>query len=144
MLLRNVLHRFSYTGTPAYCGHPYREFRHSHCEVYVDIRTQPSDSSMTAWFTTTEGDDFDGALERVAHQAPMEFCEHHLPGLNDTAVALVPVWNKGNIVWSEHLAAVGNPEHETYHVSWAFTACYAQHVSSLVQEVMMTSAFQCL
>jgi hypothetical protein len=87
---------------------------------------------MTAWFTTAKGDDIDDALERVAHQALMEFCECHLPGLFDTTVALLPIQNEGNAVWSERLAAIGDPECETYHTGWAFTARYAQHVSSLL------------
>jgi chromosome segregation ATPase len=40
------------------------------------------------------------------------------------------------------LAAVGDPEHDTYHADWTFTARYAQHVSSLHQEAMTTGAFQ--
>jgi hypothetical protein len=108
----------------------------------VDCPTHPSNLSMTAWFTTTQGDDLNDALERVAHQSLMEFCERHLPGLDDTAVALLPFRNEGNTVWSERLAAVGDPERETYHVGWAFMARYAQHMSSLLQEVMVTGAFQ--
>jgi hypothetical protein len=74
MLLWDMLHHFGYTGTPAYCSHPYREFGCSVCVVHVDILTHPSDPSIMAWFTTAEGDDLDDALERVAHQALMEFC----------------------------------------------------------------------
>jgi hypothetical protein len=81
----------------------------------MDIPTHPSDLSMTACFTTAEGDDLDDTLERVAHQALMEFCECHLSGLDSTTVALLPVWNEGNAVWNERLAAVGNPKRETYH-----------------------------
>jgi hypothetical protein len=62
----------------------------------------------------------------------MEFFECHLPGLNGTAVALFYVQNKGNAVWSERLAAIGDPERETFHASWVFTAHNAQHVSSLL------------
>jgi hypothetical protein len=57
----------------------------------MDIPTHPSDLSMTACFTTAEGDDLDDTLERVAHQALMEFCECHLSGLDSTTVALLPV-----------------------------------------------------
>jgi hypothetical protein len=142
MLLWDMLHCFDYMGTPAYLGRPYREFRCSRCEVHVDISTHPSDPSMTAWFTTAKGDDIDDALERVAHQALMEFCECHLPGLFDTIVALLPIQNEGNAVWSERLVAIGDPERETYHTGWAFIARYAQHVSSLLQEVTVTGAFQ--
>jgi septal ring factor EnvC (AmiA/AmiB activator) len=42
------------------------------------------------------------------------------------------------------LAAVGDPEPSVYHTGWAFTACYAQHMSSMFQEVAVTSAYQCL
>jgi chromosome segregation ATPase len=35
-------------------------------------------------------------------------------------------------VWSEHVAAVGDPELSTHHAGWAFTARYAQHVGSLL------------
>jgi hypothetical protein len=70
---------------------------------------------MTAWFTTAEGDDLDDTLERAAHQALMEFCEC--------------------------LAAIGDPEHETYHTGWVFTARYTQHVSSLHKEATVTSAY---
>jgi hypothetical protein len=37
---------------------------------------------------------------------------------------------------------VGNPEHLVYHAGWAFTARYAQHMSSMFQEVAVTSAYQ--
>jgi chromosome segregation ATPase len=33
------------------------------------------------------------------------------------------------------VAAIGDPELPTHHVDWALTARYAQHVSSLLQEV---------
>jgi hypothetical protein len=141
MLLLDVLHRFGYTGTPTYRGHPYREFRHSHCEDHVDIPTHPFDPSMAAWFTTAEGNDLDDTLERVAHQALMEFCERHLLGLDGTVVALLPVRNKVNTIWSESLAAIGDLDHETYHAGWAFTARYVQHVSFLLQEVTVTGTF---
>jgi hypothetical protein len=92
------------------------------------------------WFTTAQGDNIDDTLERVAHQALTEFCERHLPVLSDTAIALLPIRNEGNVVWSERVAAVGNPEFLTHHAGWAFTTCYAQHVSSLLQEVTVTGA----
>jgi hypothetical protein len=80
---------------------------------------------MTAWFTMARGDDLDDTLERGAHQALMEFCEHHLSVLGDTAIALPPIWNEGNAVWSERVAAVGDPEFLTHHAGWALTARYA-------------------
>jgi hypothetical protein len=43
-------------------------------------------------------------------------------------------------VWSEHVAAIRDPELPTHHVGWALTARYAQHVSSLLQEVIATGA----
>jgi hypothetical protein len=46
---------------------------------------------MTAWFTTATDNDLDDTVERAAHQALMEFCERHLPGLAGTAIALFPV-----------------------------------------------------
>jgi cell division protein FtsB len=88
---------------------------------------------MAAWFTTATGDDLDDTLERAVHQAITEFCERHLSGLVGTAIALFPIPNEGNMVWSEHLAAMGNPERSAYHMGWAFTACYAQHMSSMFQ-----------
>jgi septal ring factor EnvC (AmiA/AmiB activator) len=69
-----------------------------------------------------------------------EFCERHLPVLSDTAIALLPVRNEGNAVWSERLAAIGDPKFLTHHAGWALTARYAQHVSSLLQEVTTTDA----
>jgi hypothetical protein len=143
-LLQGVLHRFGYMGTPAYHGRPYHEFRCGRCEVHLDIPARPSDPCMTAWFTTATGDDLDDTLERAAHQALIELCEHHLSGLIDTVVALFPIHNGGNTAWSERLAAVGDPEHPTYHTGWAFTARYAQHVSSMLQEVTVIGAYQCL
>jgi hypothetical protein len=74
----------------------------------------------------------------------MESCERHLPGLAGTAIVLFPVQNEGNTAWSERLAAVGDPEHSAYHAGWAFTARYAQHMSSMFQEVTATGAYQCL
>jgi septal ring factor EnvC (AmiA/AmiB activator) len=47
-------------------------------------------------------------------------------------------------VWSERVAAVGDPELPTHHVGWALMACYAQHVSSMLQEVIATDAHLCL
>jgi hypothetical protein len=71
------------------------------------------------------GDDLDDTLERAPHQALTEFCERHLSVLGDTAIALLPVWNEGNAVWSEHVTAIGDPEFLTHHASWALTARYA-------------------
>jgi NADPH-dependent ferric siderophore reductase len=139
-LLRDVLHRFGYTGFPAYRGRPYRQFRLGHCKVFVDIPAHPTDPTMTAWFTTARGDDLDDTLERAAHQALTEFCERHLPVLGDTALALLPVWNEGNTVWSEHVTAISDPEFSTHHAGSVLTARYAQHVSSLLQEVTVMGA----
>jgi hypothetical protein len=97
----------------------------------VDISAHPSDPGMTAWFTMTTGDDLNDTLERATHQALMEFCECHLLGLAGTTITLFPVHNKGNTAWSERLVAVGDPERSAYHAGWAFTACYAQHMSSM-------------
>jgi hypothetical protein len=94
--------------------------------------SHPIDPTMTAWFTTSRGDDLDDTLERASHQALMEFCERHLPVLSDTAIALLPIWNEGNAVWSERVAATGDPELPTHHAGWVLTTCYAQHVTSLL------------
>jgi hypothetical protein len=40
------------------------------------------------------------------------------------------------------LATVGDPEHPTYHVGWAFMARYVQHMSFMFQEVTATGAYQ--
>jgi hypothetical protein len=66
-LFRDVLHRFGHTGTPAYHGHPYREFGRGRCEVHVYVTAHPSDPGMTAWFTTATSDDLNDTLERAAH-----------------------------------------------------------------------------
>jgi hypothetical protein len=139
-LLRDVLHRFGYTGFPTYRGHPYRQFRLGHCKVHVDIPAHPTDPTMSVWFTTARGDDLDDTLERAAHQALTEFCERHLSVLDDTAIALLLVRNEGNAVWSERVTAIGDPESSTHHAGWALTARYAQHVSSLLQEVTAMGA----
>jgi hypothetical protein len=99
-----------------------------------------TDPTMTVWFTAAQGDDLDNTLERAAHQALMEFCERHLPVLGNTAIALLPIQNEGNAVWSERVAAIGDPELPTHHAGWALTACYAHHVSSLLQEVTAMGA----
>jgi hypothetical protein len=96
------------------------------------------------WFTTARGDDLDDTLEWATHQALMEFYERHLPVLSDTAITLLPIRNEGNMVWSEHVAAISDPELPTHHAGWVLTARYAQHVSSLLQEVTATSAHLCL
>jgi hypothetical protein len=57
----------------------------------VDILAHPTDPTMTVWFTRARGDDLDDTLERAAHQALTEFCERHLPVLDDTAIALLSV-----------------------------------------------------
>jgi hypothetical protein len=139
-LLQDVLHRFGYTGLPAYCGRPYHQFGLGCCKVHVDIPAHPTDPTMMTWFTTARGDDLDDTLERAAHQALMEFCERHLPVLGDTAIALIPIRNEGNAVWSEHVATIGDPEFLTHHAGWALTTRYAQHVSFLLQEVTATGA----
>jgi hypothetical protein len=131
-LLRDVLHRFGYVGLPAYRGHPYHQFGLGCCKVHVDIPAHPADPTMTAWFTTARGDDLDDTLERAAHQALTEFCECHLPVLDDTAIALLPFRNEGNTVWCEHVAVIGDPVFLTHHAGWALTARYTQHVSSLL------------
>jgi hypothetical protein len=143
-LLRDVLHRFGYTGLPVYYGRPYRQFGLGHCMVHVDVPAHPTDPTMTAWFTTARGDDLDDTLERAAHQVLTEFCERHLPVLGDTAIALLPVWNEGNTVWSERVTAIDDPELPSHHAGWVLTARYAQHVSSLLQEVTATGAHLCL
>jgi hypothetical protein len=139
-LLWDMLHHFGYTGTPAYHGHPYRQLGLGRCRVHVDIPAHPINPTMTAWFTTARGDDLDDTLERDAHQALMEFCECHLPVIGNTTISLLPVRNEGNAVWSERMAAVGDPELSTHHAGWAFTTRYSQHVSSLLQEVTLTYA----
>jgi hypothetical protein len=95
---------------------------------------------MMAWFTTARGDDLDDTLERAAHQALTEFCERHQPFLDDTAIALLPVRDEGDAVWSARVAATADPELPTHHAGWALTARYAQHVSSMLQEATTTSA----
>jgi hypothetical protein len=55
----------------------------------------------------------------------MEFCELHLPVLGDTTIALLPVRNEGNAVWSERVASIGDPELPTHHAGWALTPRYA-------------------
>jgi hypothetical protein len=120
-LLRDVLHRFGYTGTPTYRGRPYR--------------AHPTDPTVMAWFTTARGDDLNHTLERAAHQALTEFYEHNLLVLDGTAITLLPIRNEGNAVWSECVAAVGGPELPTHHTGWALMARYTLHVSSLLQEV---------
>jgi hypothetical protein len=143
-LFRDVLHRFDYTGLPAYRGCPYHLFGLGRCKVHVDIPAHPTDPTMMAWFTTARGNDLDDTLERAARQALTEFCEHHLLVLGDTAIALLPIRNEGNAVWSERVTAIGDPEFLTYHAGWALTACYPQHMSSPLQEVTVMGAHLCL
>jgi septal ring factor EnvC (AmiA/AmiB activator) len=64
--------------------------------------------------------------------------------LSDIAIALLHVWNEGNAVWSERVAAVGDPKHPTHHVGWALMTRYSQHMGSLLQEVTTTDAKLCL
>jgi hypothetical protein len=52
-LLRDVLHRFGYTGIPAYRNCLYHQFGLGCCKVHVDIPAR--------------GDDLDDTLERAAH-----------------------------------------------------------------------------
>jgi hypothetical protein len=124
-LLSNVLHCFGYTGIPAYRGRPYHQFGLGRCKVHVDIPAHPTDPTMTAWFTTARGDDLDDTLERVAHQALTKFCERHLSVLDSIVIALLPIQNKGNMVWSERVVVIGDPELSTHHASWALTARYS-------------------
>jgi hypothetical protein len=139
-LLRDVLHHFAYTGLPAYRGHSYRRFGLGRCKIHMDIPAHPTDLTMTAWFTMARGDNLDDTLERAAHQALTEFYERHLSILGDTAIALLPIQNEGNALWSERVAAIGDPKLSTHHAGWALTARYSQHGSSLLQEVTATGA----
>jgi hypothetical protein len=41
---------------------------------------------------------------------------------------------------SERVTAISDPEFLTHHTGWVVTARYAQHVSSLLQEVTTTGA----
>jgi hypothetical protein len=123
-----------------YRSRPYCQFRLRRCKVHMDIPAHPTDPTMTAWFTTARGDDLDDTLERVAHQALTEFSERHLPVLSDTVIALLPVQNEGNMVWSERVTAISEPDFLTHHAGYALTARYAQHVSSLLQEVTAMGA----
>jgi hypothetical protein len=143
-LFRDVLHRFDYTGPPAYRSRLYRQLGLGCWKVHVDVPAHPTDPTMTAWFTTARGDDLDDTLERAAHQALTEFCERHQPVLDDTAIALLPVQDEGNAVWSARVAATANPEFPTHHASWVLTTRYAQHVTSMLQEATATSAHLCL
>jgi hypothetical protein len=86
-----MLHHFRYKGSPVYHGCMYREFGRGRCEVHVDIPTHPSAPSLMAWFTMATGDDVEDTLETAAHWTLTEFCEFHVPGLDDTAVALFPI-----------------------------------------------------
>jgi len=142
LLLRDVLRRFGYTGSPSYRGRLYREFGRGCCEVHVDVPPHPSDPSFSAWFTTATGDDLDDTLDRAAHQALTEFCERHLQDTAGTPVALLPIRDEGDPTWSERLAAACDPAHPTYHAGWAFTARYARHVSSLLREVTTVGEHQ--
>jgi hypothetical protein len=85
---------------------------------------------MMAWFTMARGNDLDDTLERAAHQTLTEFRECHLPVLGDTAIALLPVRNEGNVVWSEYVAAVGDPELPTHHAGWPLMTRYSQHMDA--------------
>jgi hypothetical protein len=58
------------------------------------------------------------------------------------AIALFIIQNEGNTAWSERLVAVGNSERSAYHAGWAFNARYAQHMSSMFQEVAAAGADQ--
>jgi hypothetical protein len=42
-------------------------------------------------------------------------------------------------VWSERVAAIGDPKLPTRHACWALMARYSQHMSSLLQEVTVMS-----
>jgi hypothetical protein len=42
------------------------------------------------------------------------------------------------------MTAIGDPEFLTHQAGWALTACYAQHMSSMLQEVIATGAHLCL
>jgi hypothetical protein len=43
-------------------------------------------------------------------------------------------------VWNVRVTAISDLKFLTHHVGWALTARYAQHVSSLLQEVTVTGA----
>jgi hypothetical protein len=69
-LLRDVLHPFGFTGSPAYRGRLYHKFICGYCEIHVDIPSHPSDPSLIALFTTATGNDLNDMLQRAAHLCP--------------------------------------------------------------------------
>jgi hypothetical protein len=97
---------------------------------------------LTAWFTTATGDNLDDTLERAAHRALTEFYECHLPDTAGTPVALFPIRDESNPAWSGRLAAICDATRPTYHAGWAYTARYARHMSSLLQEVTTVGEHQ--
>jgi hypothetical protein len=46
-MLQDMLHRFGYTGIPAYRDRLYRQFGLGCYKFYVDILAHPTDSTMT-------------------------------------------------------------------------------------------------
>jgi hypothetical protein len=78
-----------------------------------------------AWSASAKGDDMDNALERVAHQALMEFYEQHLEDTAGTHVALFPIRDKSNWTWRRRMAAACNAAHLTHHKGWALIMQYA-------------------
>jgi hypothetical protein len=95
-----------------------------------------------AWSTSARGDDIGDTLEGAAQQALMEFCERHLQDTAGTFVALFPIWDESDQTWRRRMAAACDTTLPTYHEGWAFTAWYAQHMSTILWEVVLVGAFQ--
>jgi hypothetical protein len=94
--------------------------------------------------TSARGDDIGDTMERVAQQAFTELYEWHLQDTTGTSVALFPIWDESDQTWRRHMDATCDTTLSTYREGWAFTAQYAHHVSSLLQEVMLVGTFQCM
>jgi hypothetical protein len=146
-LLRDVLYRIGYTGTPTYRGCLYREFGRGCWEVHVDVPTHPSDPSMIAWFTQamTSMTLWRGLPTRPSWSFVSTTCRASTAPLLPCMAPLLTcspsktrATHHGVSAWPR----VGEPERPTYHASWVFTACYAQHVRSMLQEVTPTGTYQ--
>jgi hypothetical protein len=86
----------------------------------------------------------DDTLERVAQWVLAEFYERHLQDTAGTSITLLPLRDEGNQTWSSCMATACDTAWQTYHEGWSFTARYAQHVGSLLQEVKMVGMLQCV
>jgi hypothetical protein len=97
------------------------------CEVGVMI---PFDPTKT-WSGSVIGSEPDTDVEMMAHIALTSLCEDRLAATAAFLIALLPIWNKENPVWQQHLEAVSDLKGPHFHAGIILLARYMQYLFNL-------------